>query len=212
MRIPRRVISAAFVVLVAGLLSIGTLARVSAAGAGATSPASKAGLQLTVRVTNPGPLSPCTTTCTLAATEQLLLFVHDANPLANFGGPTGSPNRDTVPNTYVVSSVDETVTVNGAPYGGVFTVTPPPGTNFAPWSGHWVSTVVCTPATGPAPCTTVQSPAVLPGETTAVVFESWAHGSTDLNGTYVFTFTVHGTLNGRSISLTSKSPSIVMKP
>ncbi len=216
MRIPRRVISAAFVVLVAGLLSIGTLPRgaVSAAGAGAASPASKAGLTLTVRVTNPGPLSPCTTTCTLASTERLLLFVQNTNPLVNFIGPSSGPtSRDIVPNAYVVSGVLETVAVGGVPSYGPYPISLPPSTNFPIWSGNWPETVICTSALTTPPCTStaVQSPAILPGETTAALFVGWAHASTDLNGKYVFTFTIAGTLNGRSVDLTGKSPTIVMK-
>jgi hypothetical protein len=67
---------------------------------------------------------------------------------------------------------------------------------------------VCPPE-GP-PCTVVGSPAVLPGENTAVVYLGWIHATGEANGTYVFKFTIHGTLNGTPVDLRASSPPIVM--
>jgi hypothetical protein len=212
MRQPVRVASRlTFVLLAGGLLSTVAVAAAPVA----TSPAvTTAGLQLTVGVTNPGPLSSCSaqasTPCPLGAVTQFLLYVHNTNPLANFTGPS-TTDRTTVPNAYVVSSMDQSITVDGTPYGSAFTATPPPNAQFPPGSGRWPATVVCTPITGPPPCTTVESPSILPGETTAAMFIGWAHGSQERNGKYVFTFTVHGTLNGQLVNLTATSPTIVMK-
>jgi N-acetylneuraminic acid mutarotase len=214
MRKPVRVASRlTFVVLVAGLLSTGAVAR-PATSLSAASPVTD-GLQLTVGVTNKGPLTSCDgqnpTPCPLASVTQFLLYVHNTNPLANFTSPP-TPDRTNVPNAYVLSSMDFSITVDGAPLpGGAETVTPPPNAQFPAQSGRWPATVVCTPPTGPPPCTTVESPAILPGETTAADFIGWTHGSQEPNGKYIFTFTLHGTLNGQPVDLTATSPTIVMK-
>lgn len=204
-----------FLVVVAGLLSATALAtRVVAA----PSAPSASGLQLTVGITNRGPLTSCDqppgspTPCPLASVTQFLLYVHNGNPLVNFTGPVPSPDRTNVPNAYVLSSMDQTITVNGAPYPGfgVLTVSPPPNAQFPAQSGRWPATVVCSPPTASPPCATVENPAVLPGETTVAVFIGWAHGSQEPNGKYVFTFVLHGTLNGQPVDLTASSPTIAM--
>jgi hypothetical protein len=202
----------AFVIVVAGLLSTGAIDT----GAGAPlSASSTAGLRLTVGVSNEGPLTSCdvppNTPCPLESVTQFLLYVHNSNPLANFVGlPT--PNRTTVPNAYVLSRMDRSITIDGAPYGaGTLTATPPPNAEFPEGAGRWPATAVCTPTTGPPPCATVKSPAILPGETTAAMFIGWSHGSDQPNGEFVFTFTLHGTLNGQPVSLTATSPAITMK-
>ncbi|HEX6489245.1 MAG TPA: kelch repeat-containing protein [Candidatus Dormibacteraeota bacterium] len=152
-----------------------------------------------------------TGSCGLPSTTQFMLYVQNANPLSNFVAPP-SPDRDNVPNSYVISSVDLTITVDGAPLAGsAETFTPPPSAQPPSASGRWPSTVVCSPPTGPAPCTTVQNPAILPGETTVGLFIGWSHGSTEPNGKYVFTFVMHGTLNGTEIDLNAASAQIVMK-
>src|ERR1700682_6558590 len=212
MRKPMRIGSRlTFVVLVAGLISTGAI--VIRAGAAAP-PARTSGLTISVGVTNRGPLTACYVPppCPLASTTQFLLYVHNINPLVNFTGPP-APNRGTVPNAYVLSSMDMTITVDGAPLpgSGVFTTTPPPNAQFPQGAGRWPSTVVCSPESGPPPCTTVLNPAVLPGETTTAVFIGWTHGSTEPNGKYVFSFVLHGTLNGTPIDLGIASPTIVMK-
>jgi hypothetical protein len=50
----------------------------------------------------------------------------------------------------------------------------------------------------------------IPGEEVVVHYVGWAHGSDEPNGTYVFTFTIHGTLNGTPVVLRASSPPIVM--
>jgi hypothetical protein len=89
-----------------------------------------------------------------------------------------------------------------------FTNTPPPYPSYQPYSGHWAVSVTCPPE-GP-PCTNVGNPAVLPQEETSVFWTAWAHGNTEPNGTYVFKFTIHGTLNGNPVDLTASTPPIVM--
>jgi hypothetical protein len=89
-----------------------------------------------------------------------------------------------MPNAYVISSVAWSLTVNGTPSGG-----------FA---------LPVLPSDG----------AILPGETAAAANIGWANTTSPPgpgSGKYVFTFTVNGTLNGHPVSLTGKSPSIVMK-
>jgi hypothetical protein len=61
-----------------------------------------------------------------------------------------------------------------------------------------------------SPCNIVGSPAVDPGEITAIYHRGWAHGNAEPNGTYVFRYTVHGTLNGTPVDLTASSPPILM--
>jgi hypothetical protein len=141
------------------------------------------------------------------AANSVLHFVHvvNANPLTNLGGRT----RDILPNAFVVSSVDETVFVDGVDTFH-FTMTPPPSSGeFSFWAGHWISTVSCPPG-GPPPCTVVGNPAVLPGENTAAVYTGWVHAVGEPNGTYVFTYVVHGTLNGTPVDLEASSKPIVM--
>jgi hypothetical protein len=181
MRIGSRVILSAFVVLVAGLLSIGVLPR--SAAAASTSAASKANLTLTVRVTNPGPLSLCVgVTCPgLAYVTQFFPLVNNGNGLANFNG---TPLLNDMPNAYVISSVGFSFTVNGTTYSG-----------FA---------LPVLPSDG----------AILPGETAAAANIGWANTTSPPgpgSGRYVFTFTVDGTLNGRTVDLIGKSPTIVMR-
>jgi len=133
-----------------------------------------------------------------------VIYVENKNDLENQGG-----TRATLPNAFVVSSVDETIFVDGVDMFDLTNITPPPEPgDFGFLSGHWPSTVTCTP--GVRPCNVVSSPAILPGENTAVLFGGWFHGDQEPNGTYVFRFTVHGTLNGAPVDLTASSPSILM--
>jgi hypothetical protein len=163
-------------------------------------------LDAKVVATNPGPLPPCSgSDCTDANVVRDFIYVENGNPLANIGGAT----RADLPNAFVASSIDQAIFVDGVQVHDFdFTYTPPPDPSYRPWSGHWLETASCPPE-GP-PCTVVGSPAVLPGEKAAVFYVGWAHGNTEPNGTYVFRYTIHGTLNGTPVTLSASSPPIVM--
>jgi hypothetical protein len=165
------------------------------------------GLFAYVVPTNLGPLPPCSgSDCTPANTVWHFIYVINANRLTNLNGGT---NRATVPNSFVVSSVDEQVFVDGVEHPEFATTyTPPPNASFTSYSGHWPSTVTCPP--GGAPCNVVGSPAILPGENTVALYVGWVHGAGEPVGTYVFKFTIHGTVNGTAVVLTANSPPIQM--
>ena len=56
----------------------------------------------------------------------------------------GGTNRATVPNAYVVSSVESRIFVNGVEVPEFALTFTPPQTNRAPpWKGHWLMTVTC---------------------------------------------------------------------
>ena len=159
-------------------------------------------------VTNPGPLPACSedgSDCTAMNIVRYFIRIENGNSLANLGALT----RANVRNAFIISSIDQAVFVDGVQdHDFDFTYTPPPYTSYHPYSGHWLVTTSC-PGEGP-PCTVVGSPAVLPGEEASVFYVGWAHGNAEPNGTYVFKFTVHGTLNGTPVNLTASSPPIVM--
>jgi hypothetical protein len=112
-------------------------------------------------------------------------------------------------NAFVVDNVDFSVAIDGVDQAGPpFTFTPPPNASFRTYSGHWPSTVTCPPGTDP--CGVVQKPAVIAGEVTSVVFTGWAHVDNEANGSHVFTYRIHGTLNGEPVTLTAKSRPIMM--
>jgi hypothetical protein len=71
-------------------------------------------------------------------------------------------------------------------------------------------TVKCQPTAPPDPCNEIHSPAVIPGENTSVVYSGWVHSAGELNGTYAFRFTIHGTLNGNPVDLIADSAPIRM--
>jgi hypothetical protein len=158
---------------------------------------------------NPGPLNSCIsgtpTPCPPNASTQIMLYVTNRYSLVN----QGVPLRSNVPNAFVVSSVDQTETVNGAPFqAATSTWTPPPNAIPSAWAGHWPSTVQC--PSGPGSCAVAGSPAVLPGEKTVVFWSGWGHDTNDPDGKYVFTFTIHGTLNGTPMDLTASTRGIKM--
>jgi hypothetical protein len=157
---------------------------------------------------NREPLPACSgPDCTPANSVWHFIYVANANRLTNLNLGT---TRATVPNAFAVGSVDSSIFVDGvATFSS--TLTPPPDAGeFSFWAGHWPSTVSCGGL--PPPCGVVGSPAVLPGENTAVLYTGWTHANTEPNGTYVFKFTVHGTLNGAPVDLHATSPPIVMTP
>ena len=175
------------------------------------------GLSASVSVTTRGPIPPCAEDghdCTLANQVESFIHVVNFNQLKVVAGTFRS--RETLVNSFVVKSVDLTPFVNGAPYHDRdFTYLPPPNVNTAfGTGGHWVNTVTCPVDaagnyTGP-PCTVVGSPAVIPGENTVVLYTGWLHGIGEPKGTYVFRFTLHGTLNGAPLDLIASTPGIVM--
>lgn len=173
----------------------------------------QAGLHAYVVASNPGPLPACSgSDCTAADVVQDLIHVVNRSSLIHWNGFT---TRATVPNAFAVGSIDESVFVNGVHVPGFDTTfTPPPGPTILSWSGHWPSTVTCEgqPGSFQTPCDVVDSPAVIPGEDTVVLYAGWAHGTTEPNGTYVFKFTVHGTQSGMPLDLTASSPPIQMTP
>lgn len=167
------------------------------------------GLSAYVRATNPGPIPACSadgSNCTTANAVWDYIHVVNRNPLLNQGG-----SRISVPDAFTINSIDESVSVDGV-HQPKFDAhwTPPP--NITPstlhgYSARWPATVLCG---GGPPCTDVQDPAVVPGEDTAAFFVGWSHDTTDPTGTWVFTYTIHGTLNGTPIDLTASSPPIQM--
>jgi hypothetical protein len=164
------------------------------------------GLSAYVVSTNRGPLPPCSgPDCTAANFTWQYVHILNSNPLLNQGG-----SRATVPNAFVLDSVDETVLVDGAVFSqGTFT--PPPNVSGGlGGSGHWPATVTCGDPPAPPPCTTVLNPAVLPGENTVGFYSGWFHASTEPNGSYVFQFTIHGTVNGQAVDVTASSKAIQM--
>ena len=110
-----------------------------------------------------------------------------------------------------------TVFVNGDLYGpspNIFRPPPEIAAYDRRVSGHWPSTVTCADVNSADPCNVVGSPAVVPGETAVVLYVGWAHASGapdyEPNGTYVFRFTIHGTVGGTPVDLTADSPKIKM--
>jgi len=157
-----------------------------------------------------GPLPACSEALSSCSVSDFI-YVANLNRLTQL---TGFTTRATMPNTFVVSSVDETIDVNGVhqPQFGT-TFTPPPDSSPLPaWSGRWPATVTCQgqPGSFQRPCNVVGNPAIVPGENTAVLFTTWGHASNEPNGVYVFKYTIHGTLNGTPIDLTASSPPIQM--
>jgi hypothetical protein len=203
----------------ASLVGIGVIvaALVFAAAAGRGS-ASDNSLKLTVVATNKGPLTTCSPDCSVPKSAvRYFLYVDNKRPLL-----TGAGTRATQAGAFVMRSVDWTYSVDGVAYGpaGPTLIAPPnivetSTTTGRAWSGTWPSTVTC-PGTPPwftdstDPCNIVEPPAIIPGEKTVAFHIGWGHGVGEPNGTYVFRFTIHGTLDGQPVDLTADSPSIVM--
>ena len=168
------------------------------------------GLFARVVPTAGGPLPACSQVASSSCEVSDFIYVANLNRLTQLNGFT---TRATVPNAFVVSSVDDAIYVNGV-HQPQFdaTATPPPDPSLFSWSGRWPATVTCQgqPGSFQQPCNVVGNPAIVPGETTAVLFFTWAHANTEPNGVYVFRYTVHGTLNGTPIDVTASSPPILM--
>ena len=161
----------------------------------------------TVVATNRGPVRSCSTfpTCPPETIAWLFIYVENTNRLTNLNAGT---TRATLPNAFAISSVDMTVFVDGAQVAsGTFTPPPNavPGGNGA---GRWPSTVTCFGG-----CNVSGKPAILPGENTSAVYVGWIHGANDPNdpnGSHVFRFTVHGTLNNAPFDVSASSAPISM--
>jgi hypothetical protein len=201
---PRRFLRGAVLIGVVSAIALASVPAASTTGIGD-------GLFAYVRVTKTGPLPACNqdgSNCGAANTFHYFLYVLNANRLSDASGRAAT--RATLPNSLVVQSVEQRVFVDGAEWpNSAFTFTPPPDPSYRPWSAHWPSTVACG-APG-EPCNVVVgSPAVLPGENTAVFYGGWVHGSEEPNGSYVFKFTLRGTLEGNPVELHASSRAIVM--
>ncbi|MGB2875248.1 MAG: hypothetical protein WBB76_07205 [Gaiellaceae bacterium] len=164
---------------------------------------------------NPGPVHACSFTdapCPLNTWLQIPIYTANTYPLTTWRNQPDDANaRWGVTNAFVVDSIDVKYTVNGVPQPDPFSsaLTPPPSPSFVPWAGHWPSTVRCD-SVNPSTCHVAGHPAVLPGENTAPLYFSWVHGSTEPDGTYVFTFTEHGTVNGTPLDVRASTPPILM--
>ena len=189
--------------LVAFVAALGLVSVPAAGTTGLTN-----GLYAFVRADGPGPLPACSgPDCTNANTVWHFVYVANLNRLQEVN--LGPRTRATLQNAFVVTSVDSTAIIDGVEQPGPpFTVTPPPNAFFRTYAGHWPSTVTC-PANAD-PCNLVGSPAVIPGEVTSVVFTGWTHAAGEQNGTHVFKYVVHGTLNGAPVDLTAYSRPIEM--
>jgi hypothetical protein len=164
-------------------------------------------LDARVVLTNPGPLPACSDSCTDANITRFAIYVENGNTLVN--ASASGPQRADIRNAFAVSSIDQAVFVDGVQHHEFdFTYTPPPYPSFQPGSGHWPVSAVCPPE-GP-PCNVVGSPAILPGEEAVLYYQGWIHAVGEANGTYVFQFAIHGTLNGTAVTLRASSPPIVM--
>jgi hypothetical protein len=172
------------------------------------------GLFAYVVPTTAGPLPACApdgSNCSGTSSVSDFVYVANLNRLSQLSGFT---TRATLANAFVVSSVDQSIYINGIHQTQFDTTfTPPPDSSPLPaWSGRWPATVTCQgqPGSFQRPCNVVGNPAVVPGETSSVIFATWAHSSAEPNGLYVFKYTIHGTLNGAALDLTATSPPIQM--
>jgi hypothetical protein len=191
---------------ICGLAALAAFCAVAVAVlASATGGASGPGVSAFVLPTNPGPLHACSALpCPLDTVTQFIIYTANTNRPVNWG--TGQISRPEIPNAFAVSSVESRISVNGVDvpeWHGTFT--PPPNAVPPGFSGRWP--VSCAPFSSPCD---VRSPAVLPGETTAPFVSRWIHGADEPDGTYVFTFTLHGTVNGEPVDVTASSKKIVM--
>jgi len=173
--------------------------------ASATGGTNGRGVSAYVGLSNAGPLHACSTAltdCPLDTVTQFFIYATNSNRPVNW--LTGSITRPEIPSAYVVSRVDTTVSVDGAVFFTT-TATPPPTANPQFYGGRWP--VSCAPFSSPCD---VRSPAVLPGETTAPLVARWIHTADEPDGAYIFSFTIHGTLNGEPVDITASSKKIVM--
>ena len=201
----RRLVQAALVIAVAAV----ALVFVAAAAESASSN----GLFAYVRAGTRGPLPACHedgSNCGPANTVWNYVYVLNLNSITNAAGGT---TRETLPNSYAVQSVSSATFIDGIHHPEFdATFTPAPSAYIRSWAGHWPATVTCQPGAPPEPCNEIHNPAVIPREDTSVLYAGWGHGDAEPNGTYVFKYTVHGTLNGTPVDLNASSPPIQMTP
>jgi hypothetical protein len=191
----------------AGAILAGAIAAALVFIPAAIESTSSNGLFAYVRAGTAGPLSACESN---AANCTVWHYIYVAN-LHQVSNQAGGSTRETLPNSYVVSSVSQSILINGAPYPAFdATYTPAPSAFIRAWAGHWPTTVKCQPGAPPDPCNEIHNPAIIPGENTSILYAGWSHGAAEPNGTYVFKYTIHGTLNGNPVDLTAFSPPIDM--
>jgi hypothetical protein len=191
----------------AGAILVGAIAAALVFIPAAIESPSSSGLFAYVRAGTTGPLQACESNAS-NCTVWYYIYVANLHKVSNQAGGT---TRATLPNSYVVNSVSENVFVNGAPDTAFDTTfTPAPSAFVRSYAGHWPTTVTCQPGAPPDPCNEIHSPAAIPGENTSILYAGWAHGADELSGTYVFRFTIHGTLNENPVDLTADSAPIQM--
>ena len=147
------------------------------------------GLSAYVVANTRGPLPAGTT---LDSTVRHFVHVINANDL----GPGGT--RQLLANAFVIDSVDVTTFRDGVQVDA-FTYNAPPNSTL--FGARWPTTV-----TGASGSYVVGKPAIIPGENTVAVFFGQPLGYGP--GTYVFKYTLHGTLNGIPVDLSATSPKI----
>ena len=193
--------------LVAAAVAVGAIAAALVFVPAAIESTSSNGLFAYVLAGTRGPLTTCTTQ-NCGSTVWHYVYVVNVNPITNAGGAS---TRETLPNSFVVSSVSQTIFVDGVLHPEFdATYTPAPSPNIRSWAGHWPTTVKCQTGAPPDPCNEIHNPAVIPGEDTSILYAGWTHGAEEPDGTYVFRYTVHGTLNGVPVDVAASSPPIQM--
>jgi hypothetical protein len=169
------------------------------------------GLFSYVRAGTRGPLVTCNqdgSNCGQPNTVWQYIYVGNLNQISNLAGAT---TRETLPNSFVVESVSQAIYIDGVRHPEFdATYTPAPSPFIRSWSGHWPTTVKCQPGAPPDPCNEIHNPAVIAGENTSILYVGWAHGANEPDGTYVFKYTIHGTLNSAPVDLAASSPPIEM--
>ncbi len=205
---PRRMFNARRllpVIALSAALAAGALILMPASSEGSTQNSNR--LSAYVVATNRGPLPACHgDDCTAANFVRHLIYVTNKNDLTT---QVEGGTRDTMPNAFVVSSVDESIFVDGVQFGDTATLTPPPNAVRRGVSGHWPATVTCPPPF--EPCNIVGSPAILPGENTVIFWVRLVpRRPRNRTAPTCSPTPIHGTLNGTPVDLTASGPRIRM--
>jgi len=130
--------------------------------------------------------------------ESAYVFVYVTNK-APFGTIPFRGVREDLGNVLTIERIDTKVTVDKAPYFS-FSQAATTSITFEPPYDSVTRTITTTPAR--PPYAGRFSPVVLPGETVAVYYTSWAVECGDPAGVYEWTFTVHAAFQGSPIVLT----------